>query len=256
MRKFNQIPQDMPQGTPMGGLYLIRYSAWAPGMDSPEAWSAWERGDRDIPESGEAPALGFTDPRFRRRLSQVSRMTIQVLYDLRLSKDTKIVFCSLRGEITQQLKINRGLIESGELGPAAFSLSVFNAPTALATIALNHQAGYTAIYPGNGRFSPGLIAAAVGVQGGAEASRGAAASVATEAALVYADELVPLEYSGLRPLDSQALAFGVILSSQSGPTAHPLDLDRSSSNQGWDNPRDFLRYLIQSGVPWSGTGCG
>jgi hypothetical protein len=179
--------------------------------------------------------LEFTDPLFRRRLSLVSRMTIQVLHDL-LSpgEDSKILFFSFRGEITQQLRINQGLIEEHTVRPAVFSLSVFNTPVALATIALNLRAGYSALYPGEGRFNTGLQAAAAPV----------AAGDAERAVLVYADEPVPGEYGPLCPRENGSLALGAVLSSQKPEGALPLEAADGTS------PGNFLRSLLRREVPY------
>ena len=66
-----------------------------------------------IPEGTEAPKLEFVDPLFRRRLSQITKMTIHVLHDLLEeipeATDYKQVFISFRGEIKREFTINKGL---------------------------------------------------------------------------------------------------------------------------------------------------
>ncbi|MDR0589663.1 MAG: beta-ketoacyl synthase chain length factor [Spirochaetaceae bacterium] len=220
---------------PVSPLYASRFSAWAPGLDRLDAWQEWAAGRREIPGSEESPALEFTDPLFRRRLSRISRMTIQVLHELLPpGEDRKILFFSFRGEITQQLRINQELIEEHTVRPAVFSLSVFNTPVALATIALDLRAGYSAVYPDEGRFDLGLQAAAAPVAAGDEESM----------ALVYADESVPEEYGPLRPRKNGSLALGAILSSQNSKGALPLNRADGTS------PENFLRSLLRWGVPY------
>jgi hypothetical protein len=127
-------------------------------------------------------------------------MTIQVIHDVMpVGDDTKLVFASFRGELARQLSINRMLAEDGDIKPAAFSLSVFNTPPALAAIALNLGAGYTAVYPGNGSFRIALMAALAPAASGA----------ARETLLVYADESCPEEYA----------AFAGVCSGPEGPPA-------------------------------------
>jgi hypothetical protein len=184
--------------------------------------------------------LEFVEPLFRRRLSLVSRMTIQVLHDLLpLGEDTKIRFLSFRGEITQQLRINQTLVQEHTVRPAAFSLSVFNTPVALATIALDLRAGYSALYPPGGRFDLGLWAAAAPV----------AAGDAEQIALVYADEPAPEAYGPLRPRENNALALGAILSARNSAGALPLEKALGGGAAG-TSPADFLRSLLAAGVPY------
>jgi hypothetical protein len=183
--------------------YAARFAAWAPGFTGIEDWKAWARGERAIPQTAESPALNYTDPLYRRRLSQISRMTIQVIHDvLPVEKDTRLVFVSFRGELARQFSINRMLAGDGDIKPAAFSLSVFNTSPASAAIALNLEAGYTAIYPGKDSFRTGLMAALAPVISGA----------VREILLVYADELCPGEYGA---------AAGGYAVSQGPPNAYP-----------------------------------
>ncbi|MDR2740879.1 MAG: beta-ketoacyl synthase chain length factor [Treponema sp.] len=223
--------------------FITRFTAWAPGFGDPHAWDEWAGGKRDIPAIKDGPDLAFTDPIFRRRLSQISRMTIQVLHDLiPIREDTKVVFLSFRGEITRQFKINRMIIEDQSVLPAAFSLSVFNTPPALAAMALGLTAGYTAVYPADG-FRSALLAAAAPVLSGS----------AGETVLVYADEFCPPEYGDLRPEDNTPLAFGAVLSGAADPGGgepvipFPFTSELSagvSAGTVPDSPREFLKYLL------------
>jgi hypothetical protein len=222
-----------------GKLFITRFTAWAPGFGDPQVWDEWARGERDIPAVKDGPDLAFTEPVFRRRLSQISRMTIQVLHDLMpFNEDTKVVFLSFRGEITQQFKINRMIVEDQAVLPAAFAFSVFNAPPALAAMALGLTAAYTAVYPADG-FRSALLAAAAPVLSGS----------AKEIALVYADELCPPEYGDLCPADNKPLAFGAILSgaadSGGGEPAILLPVTGDpSAGIVPDSPPEFLKYLF------------
>ncbi|MDR1929035.1 MAG: beta-ketoacyl synthase chain length factor [Treponema sp.] len=207
------------------GIRVLRYSFWKPGGEERE------------------PDIGFAGSRFGRRLSMVSRMTIRVLHDIMpLPEETKIFFVSLRGELNRQFGINKTLIEEGEISPAAFSLSVFNAPPALASMALDLRAGYTALYPGGDDFSSALAAAA------APLLAGSAASIA----LVYADETPVPEYRPLIPpspeaADSSALVFAALLCAGDSPQT-PGGGDFSA----WKNvksPEAFLKALRETESP-------
>jgi hypothetical protein len=220
-------------------LFVTRFTAWAPGFGDPHAWDEWVKGSRDIPAVKDGPELAFTDPVFRRRLSQISRMTIQVLHDLMpLRDDTKVVFLSFRGELTRQFKINKMIIEDQAVLPAAFSLSVFNTPPALAVMALGLTAGYTAVYPADG-FRSALLAAAAPILSGS----------AGETALIYADEFCPPEYGDLCPQDNAPLAFGAVLSGAAGEDggepAIPLPLAGGpSAGDVPESPGEFLKHLF------------
>jgi hypothetical protein len=217
-------------------IHVSRFTAWAPGLDTPQDWHEWAREKREISETGEGPELAFTESLFRRRLSQISRMTIQVVHDLLpLKGDTKIVFLSFRGEITQQLRINKMLVDQGSIMPAIFSRSVFNTPIAMATIALNLTAGYSAVYPGDNRFDTAFLAAAAPVLCGG----------AAETVLAYADELAPREYGELCPPENRPLAFAAILSRREEGIPLTLPGEPAGDNSRWESPATFLRYLYR-----------
>jgi hypothetical protein len=224
----------------MKTLYVRRFASWAPGLEGGEQWREWAEGKKRIEASGTAPALEFANSLFRRRLSQISRMTLQVLHEIMpIGEETKLVFVSFRGEIQQQFKINRMLFNEGDVSPAAFSQSVFNTPPAAAAIALNLRAGYTAVYPGGDRFATGFLAAAAPLLSGR----------AGEIVLVYADELCPPEYRC--PRESSPLAFAALLGPD--PPGIPVspDMAESSGNSKGnylDSPQEFLAYLYLYGA--------
>ncbi|MCL2294634.1 MAG: beta-ketoacyl synthase chain length factor [Spirochaetes bacterium] len=216
-------------------LYITRFSAWAPGIKGAAEWDEWALGKREMLCSAEAPEITFTDSMFRRRLGQISKMTIQVTHDLLpISEKTKMVFVSFRGELSKQYKINKMQIEENTLMPAAFSLSVFNAPPALASIALGLKGGYSALYPGGDSFLNGFVAAKAALLTGES----------EELAIVYADEEVPPEYTPLLSKCLPPFAFSFLLAKKPCSGALPL----LSLNKWEDCPAEFLKSLFLSKV--------
>jgi hypothetical protein len=214
-------------------LFITRLCAWAPGVESSSEWEQWAQGKREIVSGNQSPALEFTDSLFRRRLSQISKMTVQVVHDLLpVGEDTKMFFVSFRGELSRQYQINKMLIEEKSLSPAAFSLSVFNAPAALASIALGLKGGYSALYPGNNSFATGLDAATASF----------VCEKQNELIFVYADEQAPPEYGHYVNECSPPFAFAFLLTREPKSISVPL-----SQLNGKDNPLDFLRRLLLCG---------
>jgi hypothetical protein len=204
-------------------------------MEDSGEWDEWAHGRRALLRNSGAksPALSFTDSMFRRRLSQISRMTVQVIHDLLpFEADAKLFFLSFRGELTRQYQINKMLIEEKELMPAAFSLSVFNAPVALATIALGLKGGYTALYPtGKNAFAAGLASAEAALLCG----------TAREIVFAYADEEPPPEYRSLSDKYPPPAAFGFLLSREAN--AEGMQLPPA----GEDGPLDYLKRMLLLG---------
>jgi len=217
-----------------GELYITRLCAWAPGIENSGEWDEWAQGKREIASGAKGPEIAFTDSLFRRRLSQISRMTVQVVHDLMpVAENTKMFFVSFRGELSRQYQINKMLIEEKSLMPAAFSLSVFNAPPALASIALGLKGGYSALYPGNNSFAAGLAAAEASLLFG----------VQSELIFVYADEQAPPEYGCYFKEDYPAIAFALLLTR----APQSLSVSLSALKAGDGSPYDFLKQLLLRG---------
>ena len=219
------------QTTTGAEIFITRFSAWAPGVESPGEWDEWALGKRNILCEDKAPDISYTDSSFRRRLSQISKMSIQVIHDLLpLREDAKILFFSFRGELSREYQIHKSMKEDGTLRPAAFSLSGFNTPVALASIAFGLKAGYSALYPADNSFSTCITAAEAALVTGA----------AEEIVFVYADENVSPGFRSFFREPPAPAAFCMILSRVFLSPGVPL----SSLKTEADNPLSFLKRLL------------
>ena len=222
----------------MNPVYFSSICPWAPGLnDDKELWKEWAAGTKQIEQTDEAPKLEYTSPLFRRRLSQITRMTVHVIHNLlektKASGETKIVFISLRGEIAREFSINKQLIEDNEILPAPFSLSVFNTPVSSATIAFHLTGGYSVLYPSKNNFASAVIPAVSPIRAGTEKT----------CLFVYADELVPECYGGKRPKDNTPLAFAALVSAEPSPDAVLLNNFENIPEE----PKQFLKFLLKNG---------
>ena len=183
-------------------LYINRKAYWAPPADNPDAY----------------PELDYVPPLLKRRLSQLTRMTIEVIHQvLPEAPDASLVFVSSNGESERQLKVDRMLVEDGGILPAHFSLSVFNASPAMATIALGMKNGYTALYPGANLMQEAFAYASAAVLSGE----------AESVILVVADQKLPEEYDTVaEPEDKiSPYAAAFVLSSVRRKESIPVDSD-------------------------------
>ena len=187
----------------MSEIFVSNLHEWQPSPENPK----------------EKPKLEFADPLFKRRLSQITRMTIQVLHDLieevPETANYKQVFVSFRGEIEREFTINRGIIEDTEILPAGFSLSVFNTPIAAATLSLQLKAGYSVIYPSRNNFNSAFLGAVAPVLCGSE----------EKIIFVYADEYVPDEYGEHQPKDNIPFAFACLVSKENSKDGNGVKVD-------------------------------
>ena len=203
-------------------IYITKFAKYQPSHENP----------------AEQPKLEYVDALFRRRLSQITRMTIECVHNLGDDiTGLKLGFASFRGEIARQLKINKGLVEDADVMPAQFSLSVFNTPPAATTIALGMKAGYTAIYPSEDNFLSALLAASSPVLCGSEKN----------VIFAYADEKIPEEYAECAGFSGELpLAFACLISDAKSEGAVEVNLEEKSVMEICKKPVDFLEYLENS----------
>lgn len=196
-------------------VYITKYSFYKPSQENPR----------------EMPKLEYVDPLFRRRLSQITRMTIEAVHGvIDGNEDAKFVFTSFRGEIARELKINKGLVEDADVMPASFSISVFNTPAAATTIAFKMKAGYTAIYPSEDDFRSGFLAAVAPILSGDE----------KKIIFAYADEKIPEELENCKGFSSDVpMSIACVLSAEKAENSIPIDLNSAAL----ESPENFLEFL-------------
>ena len=181
-------------------------------------------------EARPKPDVSFVPMLTRRRLSYVSRMVVLVSDQVSRSKDgnklepCKVTFASQFGEITQQLKISETLIDTGMVSPAHFSLSVFNASIANASILESNTAGYSAVFSGKDAFTTGLTDCLAALENEPGDSR----------TFIFADELIPETYAPVAgvPYPNAVCAIALRLTkdeSKADPTLKNVDVAKQLS---------------------------
>ncbi len=218
-------------------VYISKPCCFAPGLGNLQDFIDWKNGSKSIELTNDSPALSFTTPLFKRRLSQLCKMTVQVVHDcLEQTQcgDIKQFFVSLRGEINREFTINEKLIQENDVSPSAFSYSVFNAPIALATLACNLHSGYTTIFPSQRNFLQAVRTCIAGITGGTE----------DKILFVYGDELVPEVYGSLRPEDNTPLAFAFVISRTQDEICSAALSTETLADSEHSSPADFLKKII------------
>lgn len=203
-------------------LYINRWAYWAPPADN----------------QASSPPLDYVSPLLKRRLSQLTRMTIEVVHQvLDAAPESGLVFISSGGESARQLQVDRMLIEDGGILPAPFSLSVFNASPAMATIALGMKGGYTALFPAENLFQEGLVYGAAPIMAGETES----------VILVFADQLLPEEYNAVAGPEDKIppYAAAFVLSSKQMEKSVPIQLYPEQKEMSQIVPYRSLDDLIK-----------
>ncbi len=171
------------------------------------AWCTWSPSAESA-----APALSWVPTLFKRRLSTLSRMAIHAIHEVSENRPpVKITLSSVYGEVSQQWKIAKKIIETGDVSPANFSLSVFNTPVALSTILEKNTAGYSAVFSGEQAFETGLQDAMAALETSGESER----------IYVYADEALPEDYQKLTKSEAPSFVLALRLSKVKSPGSIP-----------------------------------
>lgn len=223
----------------MSNLFLKDWSAWAPGLETKEDWFAWASNDKEIQLNNKTPELKHLTSVSKRRLSQLSKMVLEVGHNLLEEADScHIIFCSQYGEINQQNKITKGLISSGEVRPSQFSLSVFNTPVSLLSIHENITDPATVLFSGKHSLSTGLISLIS--QLNAEQDK--------DVLLIFSDESLPEDYKKLTGEVSFPYAYACLFSRCYSRKYRSIGVTISNSKgkNGIDivSPLEFLKWLI------------
>ena len=130
-----------------------------------------------------------------------------------------MTFASQFGEISQQLKISQTLLDTGMVSPAHFSLSVFNASIANASILETNTAGYSAVFSGKDAFTTGLTDCIAALESESADTR----------TFIFADELIPETYAPVAgvPYPNAVCAIALRLTteeSKADPTFKNVDI--------------------------------
>lgn len=215
-------------------VFCSKPYTFVPGIHTAQDIKAWAKGTLSITEEKEPPSLRFTTPLFRRRLGMLCKMVVHVVHEAVVHEGCtaqKQVFVTLRGDISRQYAVNKSIIEESHILPAAFSLSVFNAPIALANIALSLTGGYSVLIPSQTDFFSAIQAALAPVLCGDEEST----------LLVYGDQAVPEEYGALCPKENDAFAFAVLVAQKkSAQCPYTAQLSHAVCK----SPKSFLHHLL------------
>jgi len=176
---------------------------------------------------------------FKRRLSQLSRMVVHVGHEALSGRvPMNVTLASVYGELAQQYRISEKLVLSGDVSPAAFSLSVFNTSVAALAIVERNTSGYVAVFPGSDAFGLGLLEAASAVLSGRAPRR----------LFIAADEEPPAPYAALGYEAVAPHALALVLSSDSEPGALELSAEaivsRPWRDAAYPEPLAFLRYML------------
>lgn len=221
------------------------WRAWAPGLDTPQAWQAWAQSPTVVPDQQEQPECLSLPAMQRRRLSRLARMTIEVASPL-LAENEQLpfVFASHHGETTRTFDLLGDVVAEQPLSPTQFALSVHNAIAGQWSILRGQRGESVAIAGEADTFEHAMLEAA-----------GLMAAGAPSVLAVIAEELPPAPYRDW--ISDVPFSYAVALRLDRVDTSHEassgacwqLDLGRregAAEPCAWPHALDFLR-AVQTG---------
>ena len=134
-------------------------AAWAPGLETPEAWAVWAEAPFVIAGAID-PGLRQMPPMLRRRAGLLGKMALEVAYQcLDGRTDVPAVFCSRHGDVSRAADLLTDLAQDAALSPTGFGMAVHNASAGLFSIARADQANHLALAAGASTIEHAVIEA-------------------------------------------------------------------------------------------------
>lgn len=139
---------------------IAAHCAWAPGIETPQAWRAWAEAPFKILAADVEPGVRQMPPMLRRRAGFLGKMALEVAYqclDGRIGVPT--VFCSRHGDVSRAVNLLTELALGSSMSPTGFGLAVHNANAGLFSIARADQANHLALAAGSATVEHAIIEA-------------------------------------------------------------------------------------------------
>ncbi len=231
----------------MTDFRVRRWAAWAPGLQTQEAWSAWLASPAWPLPAGEGQApLAEVPAMTRRRIDPLGRAALQAAWWAQGDVPTgPVVFASRWGEIARSVALLRELARGESLSPTAFSLSVHNASSAVYSIARGDTANYAAVSAGPASAAAGICEAV-----------GLLAQGAPQVLVVSVEAELPEPYQDFDPHPGPTRAWAVLLEpAECGlrlQAMPPADADTAAA--GLPPDLAVLRFLTGEAPQWRQPG--
>lgn len=144
-------------------LSLVRWSAWLPGIETPDAWRAWAGAPR-LPSEPAAPSAAQVPALLRRRCDAHSRALLHAASaccELPERAEVATVFATRFGPLGAVVENLESLAAARSPSPMTFSHAVHNTALGLFSIWAGNRAPGSALAAGSATFAHGWLEAAL-----------------------------------------------------------------------------------------------
>ncbi len=140
---------------------IIHWDACSGGIRTVSQWLGSDKGLEDlVPDKAfsDSPECLYLTPRQRRRLSAISKLTLDVAMGcMDGHHQVPTIFASRYGEVGRMAGLLESICSGEEASPTDFSLSVHNTASGLFSIQTGNQCPSTAVSAGHDSLAAGLI---------------------------------------------------------------------------------------------------
>jgi hypothetical protein len=229
------------RGSELRTARVLRWSAWAPGIDTPEAWRAWAREPAPLAPSGH-PEARFLPAMLRRRCSPLTRIALTAAWgclDESALGRVRTVFASRHGSVNESIEMLEQIVRGDRVSPAQFSHTVHNAQAGLFCIAAGNREASSSLAARSDTFACGYLEAL------AHLERDPGRSVL----LVMADVALAPRFAALVDEPDSSYAVALLLARSGSDAAAPavrLDLRGAAPTPTtpWPHAAEYLRWLL------------
>jgi hypothetical protein len=211
--------------------------AWASGLETPEDWSRWQKGQLLMQPELALPPLVDIPAMQRRRLSPFAKIALHCAIEASGSAQTDIpcVFASRHGDLHRTTGLIEDIAQGKDLSPTQFGLSVHNAAVGLFSIFSGNRAPISAIAAGQSSFLVGLLDSVAKLK----------ANKLPRILYVYCDLVVPDCYSQYVQNDV-SVGVGLLIEAAETPAAM-FELTQSqleAAKQSAHQALDFMKFYM------------
>ena len=137
---------------------IRRWAAWAPGLESDEAWMRWAEAPEALGRDA-VPDAKFLPAMLRRRCTPLSKILLKVAADASGddAASVRTVFASRHGSINESLDLLECVAKEERISPAKFSHTVHNAQAGLFSIANGNREASSSLAAREDTFGSGFL---------------------------------------------------------------------------------------------------
>jgi hypothetical protein len=218
---------------------ITRWAAWAPGLETPDAWCEWARAPRELPSAG-APPAAFLPPLLRRRATPLTRTMLTAAWECLGPEELprlRTVFGSRHGSINESIELIEAVAKREKLSPAVFSHTVHNAQAALFSIAAGNRAASSSLAAQADTFASAFIEALTLLERDPEPVLLAMGDVP------LAETFAPLVDEAVTPY-ALACRLAIARDGEAGVGIEVSDGGAPIARREWPDGLEFLRWLL------------